>query len=227
MTKNSIGGAGQHGVGQDNFFEKTERHQKQAPKKTPGLRFGRLQQLRQKISRADDWSRDQLREKRDREHEIAQRFRGLHDATIDVERVGQGVEGVEGNSDRQEDVEMRRLINDADARHQPLKIFEQEISVFEKAEHAQVGGEAGHEPEFARARSRGLGDAGAEPKIEGSSGKKQGCERRIPRAIKKIAREHEEVFARGPVAQTPIRRHDNGEENDERERVEEHVKRFP
>jgi hypothetical protein len=102
------------------------------------LRFGRLQQLRQEISRADDWSRDQLGEEGDGEHEIAERFRWQHHAAIDVECVGKGVESVERDSDRQENVEVRRLVDDADARHQPLEIFEQEISVFEKAEHAQV-----------------------------------------------------------------------------------------
>jgi hypothetical protein len=44
---------------------------------------------------------------------------------------------------------MWRLINDADARHQPLEVFEQKISVFEKTEHAQVRGQAGYQPEFA------------------------------------------------------------------------------
>jgi hypothetical protein len=62
----------------------------------------------------------------------------LHDAAIDVERVGKGVKGVKGNSDGQQDVEMRRLVDDPDPPHQPLEIFEEEISVFEKAEHAQV-----------------------------------------------------------------------------------------
>jgi hypothetical protein len=72
VTENAVGGAGEHCVGQDNFFEEAERHQKQAPEKTSGLRFGWLQQLRQEISRADDRPRDQLREEGDSEHEIAE-----------------------------------------------------------------------------------------------------------------------------------------------------------
>jgi hypothetical protein len=43
VTENSVGGAGEHRVGQDNFFEEAERHQKQAPEETSRLRFGWLQ----------------------------------------------------------------------------------------------------------------------------------------------------------------------------------------
>ena len=48
------------------------------------------------------------------------------------------MESVKGNSDRKQNVQMRRLIDDPDSRKQPLKIFEQKVSVFEKSEHAQI-----------------------------------------------------------------------------------------
>lgn len=57
------------------------------------------------------------------------------------------MKGVKGNANRQKDVEVGWMINDTDACQQPLEIFEQEISVFEETEHAQVHANAGHEPD--------------------------------------------------------------------------------
>ena len=77
--------------------------------------------MRKEIAGAHDWPRDQLREKRDGESEIAQRTRRLHHAAIDVERVGERVKGVEGDADGQKDIEMRRLISDPAASQRPLE----------------------------------------------------------------------------------------------------------
>jgi len=52
------------------------------------------------------------------------------------------MERVKGNSDRQKDVEMWRMVDHADAGEEPLEIFQQEVSVFEKPEHAQVHADA-------------------------------------------------------------------------------------
>ena len=56
------------------------------------------------------------------------------------------MEGVKRNADRQKNIEMRWLIDDSAASHQPLEIFEQEISVLEEPEHAQIHRDAGDQP---------------------------------------------------------------------------------
>ncbi len=84
--------------------------------------------LRKKIARPHNWPGDQLRKKRNGQHEIAQRFRRLQDAAINVERVRERMKRVKGNADGQKNVEMRWLIDDADAREQPLKILRAESS---------------------------------------------------------------------------------------------------
>ena len=118
----------------------------------PIRRLRRSDQLRKKIARAHDRSGDQLREKGNRQDEIAQRSGRLQHAAINVERVGERMKRVERDADRQKDIEMRRLVDDADARQEPLEIFEQEVSVFEKPEHAQVHADAGDQPDATRDR---------------------------------------------------------------------------
>ena len=60
------------------------------------------------------------------------------------------MESVKGNADGQKNVEMRWLINDADAGEQPLEIFQQKVPVFEESQHAQVHADAGNQPRAAR-----------------------------------------------------------------------------
>ena len=56
------------------------------------------------------------------------------------------MKGVKGNADGQQDVEMRRLINNPDLQQQPFEILEQKVSVLEKPEHAQVHCNTGNQP---------------------------------------------------------------------------------
>jgi hypothetical protein len=56
------------------------------------------------------------------------------------------MESVKRNSHRKQDVQMRRLIDDPQSREQPLKILEQKVSVFEKAQHAQIHANARDQP---------------------------------------------------------------------------------
>ena len=102
IGEDSVGRAGEERVGEHDLFEKPECHQEQAPEETALLRFGRRLELREKIARAHDRAGDELREERNREHEIAQRARRLQHAAINIERVGERMEGVERDADRAE-----------------------------------------------------------------------------------------------------------------------------
>src|SRR5437764_15385318 len=105
------------------------------------------------------------------------------------------MEGVKRNSDRQQDVEMRRLIDDANAGDQPLEILEQKISVFEKAEHAQIHADARDEPALFGALTLRLGNLATEPKIH-RRGREQKCgERRIPGTVKNVTCNDEQIFS--------------------------------
>ena len=132
------------------------------------------------------------------------------------------MKGVEGNADRQKDIEMRRMVDDADARQEPLEILEQEIPVFEKPEHAQVDADADDEPDLARIGCVCFANDPAELEIHRGRGKEERGERRIPRAVKNVARDHEQVLARLPGPDAPIRAHHDREEDDERQRIKQH-----
>src|SRR5437016_8740882 len=105
---------------------------------------------------------------------------------------------VEGNADGQKNVEMRWLIDDADAPEYPLKILQQKISVFEEPKHAQVHADAANQPGPARMPPFSLGNLSAEPKIHRRRGKEQRGEWRVPRAVKDVARDYEKIFPRVP-----------------------------
>ena len=60
------------------------------------------------------------------------------------------MKSVKGNADRQKDVEVRWVIDDTDARQEPLEIFEQEVSILEKPKHAQIHADTADQPDSSR-----------------------------------------------------------------------------
>jgi hypothetical protein len=132
------------------------------------------------------------------------------------------VKGVKGNPDWKENVEMRRLVDNADAREQPLEILEQKISVFKKAEHAQVHAHTRDQPPLLCALIRRLGNLAAQPEIHRRGRKKKRGERRIPGTVENVTGHDEQIFPQFPAANAPIKRHDNYEKDDKRERIKKH-----
>jgi len=181
-------------------------------------------ELWEKIACAHDWSGHQLREKRNRENEIAERSRRLQHATINIERIRKGMESVKGNADREQNVEMRRLIDDADSREQPLEILKEEISVFEKTEHAQVHAHARDQPSFLVIF--GFTYLPTEPEIHCGGRKQKRGKGRVPGAVKDVARDNEQIFPQLPTAEAPVESDDNYEKDNESERVKKHGKSF-
>src|SRR6267378_904325 len=98
---------------------------------------------------------------------------------------------------------MRWLISDANASQQPLKILQQEVPIFEESQHAQVHADAGNQPRAARMQSLCPAHSSTEPKIHCRRGKEQHCERGVPRAVKGIARNYEEIFLGVPGTYAP------------------------
>src|ERR1051325_10750665 len=88
VTENPIGRTGEQSVGENNFLEQAERHQRESPEELVRLETWRVLQLWKEIASADDWPGNQLWEKRNRENEIAERAGRLKPAAINVERVG-------------------------------------------------------------------------------------------------------------------------------------------
>ena len=132
---------------------------------------------------------------------------------------------VKGNADGQKNVEMRRVIDDACPREQPLEIFEQKVPVFEETEHAQVHANAGDQPCSAGMAALGSGHLSAEPKIHRRRGKEQRGEWWVPRAVKNVTRDYEKIFPRVPGTNIPVGDDNDYKKDDERQRIEEHGRR--
>ena len=132
------------------------------------------------------------------------------------------MESVEGNANRQKDVEMWRMVDHPDAGEEPLEIFQQEVSVFEKSEHAEIHADTADQPSSSRRPVLGFGNLPAQPKIHRGSGKKERGKRWIPGAIENVARGHQQILPCIPGADAPVQRHYDGEEDNEGEGIEEH-----
>src|SRR5690348_15357928 len=105
------------------------------------------------------------------------------------------MERVKRNADWQQNVEMRRLINDSDAREQPLEILQQKISVLEEPQHAQIHANAGNEPVTFSMRILRSGDLATKPKIHACCRKEQGGKWWVPGAVKNITRNDQQVLS--------------------------------
>src|SRR5262249_51381006 len=126
-----------------------------------------------------------------------------------------------GNSDRKQNVQMWRLINDPDSREQPLKIFEQKVSVFKEPQHAQIHAKARNQPATACIFS-GFCHLTAKPKNHGCGPKQKRSEWRVPCAIKNITGYDEQIFSGLPRTNAPVGSNNDHIENNERERIKEH-----
>ena len=109
---------------------------------------------------------------------------------------------------------MRRLVNDSDAREQPVEILKQKISIFEEPEHAQVHAHAGNQPPALPMHVR-LGNLAAKPEIHSGCRKQQRGKWRVPGAVKNIARYDQQVFSKLPPLKAPVKCDDNREEDNE------------
>jgi len=132
------------------------------------------------------------------------------------------MESVEGNADRQKDVEVWRMVDHPDAGEEPLEILQEEVSVFEKPEHAQVHADTGNQPCATGGSVFRFGNLPAQPKIHRGSGKKERGKRWIPGAVKNVARGHQQILPRIPGADAPVQRHHDHKEDNEGKGIEKH-----
>src|SRR5712672_467649 len=132
------------------------------------------------------------------------------------------MESVKGNSDRKQNVQMRRLIDDPQSREQPLKILEQKVSVFKEPEHAQIHANACDQPAASCVLISGFGHLTAKPKIHRGGPEQERSKRWVPGAVKNVTRYDEQIFPGLPRTNAPEKSDNDHEKNDERERIKEH-----
>src|SRR4029453_17846307 len=115
------------------------------------------------------------------------------------------MEGVKRNSDRKQNVQMRRLIDDPQSREKPLKILEQKVSVFKEPQHAQIHANARNQPATSCVLISGFGHLTAKPKIHRGGPEQERSERRVPGAIKNVTGYDQQIFPGLPRTNAPER----------------------
>src|SRR5690242_13397958 len=88
-------------------------------------------------------------EERDEQHHVDERPRAIEVAAIEIDDVGDALEGEEGDADRQHDLPVRHLALQADAAQQPVEIPDEEVPVFEVAEQREIEGNADADDQLA------------------------------------------------------------------------------
>ena len=164
------------------------------------------------MGRPFDGSRDQLGKEIYIEGVAAQmRVRDVI-APVDVDHVAEGLEGVKGDAERQEDIEMGDEVAQAGGLEQRAGAVSEEVKVFEIAEQPDQKHDGDREPGAAGARIARAADAATG--LKGHQGLSHDQEDVFPPPA------HVEVVAGGqqqpqpiPVGQRKIRQHHEGEEN--------------
>ena len=86
---------------------------------------------------------------------------------------------------------MRRLIDDAGPRQQPLEIFQEKIPVLKKSQHAEVHADACDQPAAFCPLVFRFADLAAEPEIHRGGREEESGKGWVPGAIKNVARHDE------------------------------------
>lgn len=101
--------------------------------------------LRKKVGGALNRACDELRKKGDigeESHDVTCRFEFL---AIDINRVAEGLEGIEGDAYRKDDSEQKTICGDAE---ELAELGDKEIVVFEDGENGEIEHDIGYHPEL-------------------------------------------------------------------------------
>ena len=156
-------------VGDDHLFKEAQQHDEQSVAGTPVIEIMRRGKLLEQAAASLDGTGDQLREERD-EQRIAEKVGfGFCPLLIDVNHVPQGLEGVEADADRQQNIHLRQLHFKAEGGACPVQDVDEHAGVLEIAQQTDVEHDARNQHELARlllfkARNEqrtGVGDDGA------------------------------------------------------------------
>lgn len=102
--------------------------------------------LRQQVGGPLDGPRDKLRKEGDKGTKGDGVSGGLEVASIDVDGVGKGLEGVKGDADRQDDLQGGGVHGDAEGVPGRDPILDEKVGILEVAEDAKVDGERYPQP---------------------------------------------------------------------------------
>jgi hypothetical protein len=141
-------------------------------------------------------------------------------STIDVDGIGESLEGVEGDPYRQDDGESWRLENDPKHLQQQLQVLEEKSAVLEAGKESQIGSKTQSEKGTPKGHRTSAGDpSGYVPVNDGRKPEKKN-KGRIPRCVEEVTGDEQMEFATPPVPETPIYDEHDRKEDQEGKRIE-------
>ena len=174
-------------IGNDDLFEKADRHFLQADESVIGFQFMRCFELRKQVIGALDRSRDELREEGNEKRIPAKMTFCLDFSAVNVNNVRKGLERVERNTDGENQLQRNEI------RISSKKIpngncgIRKEVKIFKEKQNAERRDERHGKPEFFTAFIiRFFNDNGADIGNNRCE-KNQYDQRRIPNRIENIA----------------------------------------
>ena len=167
--------------------------------------------LREQVGGPFYGPRDKLREEGDKGTKGDGVTGGLEVAPIDVDGVGEGLEGVEGDADGQDDLQGGGVHGDAKGLPGRDPVLDEEVGVLEVAEDAEVDGEGDPQPPFLPRFVRRLFNADADEEVDDGGEGNQPEEAPVPPAVEDIRRNKQQQVLRLEVAlgDKPIQPKDN------------------
>jgi hypothetical protein len=182
-------------VGDEHLLRVAPHHQPDAVLHLLARDPARVRHLGQQVRGALDRPGHQLREEGDEECEVEEARAGLEPAAVDVDRVGERLEGVEGDADRQHDLQRDRARRDTEAGEQRGEALCEEAEVLEDEEHAEARAEA--DQQEAPRVGRPPADRGGAAEVDGGREQDQREEAPVPVAVEDVARDEQQpVLAR-------------------------------
>ena len=216
-------GDGGEVVGDEDFFEEAPEDEMQAGGDFGGGDGARLGDLGEEGVGALDGSGDEVGEVEDAEEEVEERVGGVDLAAIDIDGVGEGLEGVKGDADGEDDLKGEGTDLDAEGGKEGVEVGGEEVEVFEEAEEEQVGDDGEDEPGFPvfeGLTGQDLSFHAAGTVIVDRGGEEKGEEEApIPGAIEEATGGEEEAVL-GLMAKAEVDQQDDGQEDEELKRIE-------
>ena len=216
---------GRTGVGHDDLLEHAPEDEAHAVAPLLVGEGPRRGDLRQQVGGPLDGARDELREEGDEGAKGDGVAGGLEVAPIDVDGVGEGLEGVEGDADGQDDLQGGGVHGDAEGLPGRDPVLDEEVGVLEVAEDAEVDGEGHPQPPFLPRFVRRFFNADADEEVDDGGEGNQPEEAPVPPPVEDIRRNEQQEVLRLEVAlgDKPIQPKDNRQKKQKLRAVEEHL----
>ncbi|MND40616.1 hypothetical protein D3C80_313580 [compost metagenome] len=158
-------------------------------------RMGAVVELVDQVLEAQHRAGDQVREDRHEGGEVHQVAGGRGVAAIDVDDVADGLEDVEGDPDRQQDVREHERLH-AEGGDDGVEAVDAEVGVLEVAEDAEVHRHAEEQPFLRRFRAHsGRAYAQADPVVEYGDHGEQRQEVDAPPGVEDVAGDQQQQVA--------------------------------